>query len=226
MSKPRPSFTAGCLSFPATGRWCSARSTSAATSAAVGRGAGAGESGAGLAQHAHRAGPSRACSSADAGAAAGGGRADLARDVPHGGAEWLSSRRPALMLEPGDQAGLAKAAHRRAVLVGAMLEVPALMRQLPALLPSLDFISVGRTTCCSTCSPPNGATPGSTAATTRFAADAEHVPPSGRLVRCGRVPLSVCGEMARPLDAMAFVGIRLPEPLTAGAGRSRRSRRR
>ncbi|KAA1053627.1 phosphoenolpyruvate--protein phosphotransferase [Azospirillum argentinense] len=95
------------------------------------------------------------------------------------------------------------------VRVGTMIEVPALLWQLPALLPRVDFLSVGS----------NDLTQ------YIFASDRGNPRTSGRydplspamlsLLRrlveaCGdaNVPVSICGEMAgRPLDAMALIGI-------------------
>src|SRR4051812_6273000 len=95
------------------------------------------------------------------------------------------------------------------VLVGAMLEVPSLIWHLPALLPRLDFISVGSNDLMQY----------------MFAADRGNPrincrydplsPPMLNMFRhlvglcdAAGVPLSVCGEMAgRPLDAMALIGI-------------------
>jgi phosphotransferase system, enzyme I, PtsP len=93
--------------------------------------------------------------------------------------------------------------------VGAMLEVPALIFQLPALLRRVDFISVGSNDLIQF----------------MFASDrgnqriAERYDPLSPLVfsflryivdtcRSARVPVSLCGEMAgRPLDAMALIGL-------------------
>ncbi len=93
--------------------------------------------------------------------------------------------------------------------VGAMLEVPALIYQLPALLRRVDFVSVGSNDLIQF----------------MFASDrgnpriAERYDPLSPLVlsflryivdtcRAARVPVSLCGEMAgRPLDAMALIGL-------------------
>ena len=93
--------------------------------------------------------------------------------------------------------------------VGAMLEVPALIFQLPALLRRIDFVSVGSNDLIQF----------------MFASDrgnpriAERYDPLSPLVfsflryivdtcRSARVPVSLCGEMAgRPLDAMALIGL-------------------
>lgn len=93
--------------------------------------------------------------------------------------------------------------------VGAIVEVPSLLWQLPALLPHVDFLCVGSNDLLQY----------------MFAADRGNAPISARydslspafllmlreLVACCTVaqkPLSVCGEMAgRPLEAMALLGI-------------------
>ncbi len=93
--------------------------------------------------------------------------------------------------------------------VGVMFEVPALLWELPQLLPRLDFLSVGT----------------NDLVQFLFAADrgnprlAERYDPLclpvlrllGEVVRaCAahRVPLALCGEMAgQPLDAMALIGV-------------------
>mgnify|MGYP003347766411 CR=1 FL=1 len=93
--------------------------------------------------------------------------------------------------------------------VGAMIEVPALLWQLPALLPRVDFVSVGS----------------NDLAQFLFACDRGHPRIGNRydtlspallqalaelVERChaAGVPVSLCGEMAsRPLDAMALIGI-------------------
>ncbi len=96
-----------------------------------------------------------------------------------------------------------------AVRVGAMLEVPALLWQLPALLERVDFLSVGSNDLIQFL----------------FASDRDNVNLEGRydplspavlrifseLARtcaAARVPVTVCGEMAgRPLQAMVLVGL-------------------
>jgi phosphotransferase system, enzyme I, PtsP len=95
------------------------------------------------------------------------------------------------------------------VRVGAMLEVPALLFQLPALLSRVDFVSVGT----------------SDLMQFLFASDRTNYRVSERydvlspmvlsllksVVQQGReknVPVNLCGEMAsHPLDAMALIGI-------------------
>ncbi len=93
--------------------------------------------------------------------------------------------------------------------VGAMMEVPALLFQLPALLRRVDFISIGSNDLLQFL----------------FASDRGNARTAGRydplspavlrifrdvLVQCRQadVPVSVCGEMAgNPLDAMALIGM-------------------
>ncbi len=108
----------------------------------------------------------------------------------------------------------------RRVQVGAMLEVPALIYQLPELLSLVDFISIGTNDLFQF----------------MFASDRGNYQMSERydslspvalstlrliLQQCqaARVPVSVCGEMAaRPLDAMALLGHRLSHHLHVTAG--------
>jgi phosphotransferase system enzyme I (PtsP) len=93
--------------------------------------------------------------------------------------------------------------------VGVMFEVPALLWQLPQLLPRIDFLSVGT----------------NDLVQFLFAADrgnprlAERYDPLSlpvlevlrqvvRACTAARVPLALCGEMAgQPLDAMALIGL-------------------
>ena len=95
--------------------------------------------------------------------------------------------------------------------VGAMIEVPALVWQLPALLPLTDFVSIGSNDLCQF----------------MFASDRGHPRMAGRydplspvVLKVLReivemtdrfgVPLTLCGEMAgRPLEAMALIGLGL-----------------
>ncbi|MCB1970908.1 MAG: phosphoenolpyruvate--protein phosphotransferase [Geminicoccaceae bacterium] len=93
--------------------------------------------------------------------------------------------------------------------VGAMMEVPALYWQLPALLPKVDFISVGSNDLIQflfACDR------GSPSLSDRY--DVLSPPALSFLralvIRCREagVRLSVCGEMAsRPIEAMALVGL-------------------
>ncbi len=93
--------------------------------------------------------------------------------------------------------------------LGAMIEVPALVWQLPALLAITDFVSIGSNDLCQFL----------------FASDRGHPRLAGRydplspvvlkvlhqIVETGRkfdVPVTLCGEMAgRPLEAMALLGL-------------------
>ena len=93
--------------------------------------------------------------------------------------------------------------------VGAMLEVPALVFQLPALLGRVDFLSVGTNDLFQFLFASDRANP-------RLSERYEHLSPLALsylrsvVEQCGTagVPLSLCGEMAgRPLDAMALIGL-------------------
>ena len=93
--------------------------------------------------------------------------------------------------------------------LGAMIEVPALVWQLPALLPLTDFVSIGSNDLCQFL----------------FASDRGHPRLAGRydplspvvlkilheivqLASRHDVPVTLCGEMAgRPLEAMALLGL-------------------
>ncbi|AWK86211.1 phosphoenolpyruvate--protein phosphotransferase [Azospirillum thermophilum] len=93
--------------------------------------------------------------------------------------------------------------------VGAMLEVPSLLWQLPSLLPRIDFLSVGS----------NDLTQYLFAADRGNPRTATRYDPLSPAMLCvlrrlvdacahAKVPLSICGEMAgRPLDAMALIGV-------------------
>lgn len=95
------------------------------------------------------------------------------------------------------------------VLVGAMLEVPSLVWHLPALLPRLDFLSVGSNDLMQYMF---AADRGNPRINTRYDPLS---PPMLTMFRhlvglCEEagVPISICGEMAgRPLDAMALLGV-------------------
>jgi phosphotransferase system enzyme I (PtsP) len=96
-----------------------------------------------------------------------------------------------------------------AVLIGAMIEVPSLLFELDALLPRVDFVSVGSNDLMQYL----------------FAADRNNTRVSGRYdalsaaplralaaivdaARRHNRPLSLCGEMAgRPIEAMALLGL-------------------
>jgi phosphotransferase system enzyme I (PtsP) len=95
------------------------------------------------------------------------------------------------------------------VAVGAMMEVPGLVFQLPALLERVDFLSIGS----------------NDLVQFLFASDRSNPKLAGRYdelspivitvlrqvveeCRKAKVPLSLCGEMAgRPIDAMVLVGL-------------------
>ena len=97
------------------------------------------------------------------------------------------------------------------ILLGAMLEVPALLFELDAFLPRVDFVSVGSNDLLQF----------------MFAADRTNARVASRfdvlspaplralktLVKAGKkykVPLTVCGEMAgRPIEAMTLIGLGL-----------------
>jgi len=93
--------------------------------------------------------------------------------------------------------------------VGAMLEVPSLIWQLPALLNEADFVSVGSNDLAQFLFASDRGNP-------RLADRYDPLSPSmlaalsdvARHCRAANRPLSVCGEMAsRPLEAMALLGI-------------------
>jgi phosphotransferase system enzyme I (PtsP) len=93
--------------------------------------------------------------------------------------------------------------------IGAMLEVPSLMFELDALLPKVDFVSVGSNDLLQFmfAADRTNARVGS-----RY--DSLSVPPLRALkslvkaCRKYKVPLTLCGEMAgRPIEAMALIGL-------------------
>jgi phosphotransferase system enzyme I (PtsP) len=95
-----------------------------------------------------------------------------------------------------------------AVKVGAMLEVPALLWQLPQLFAAVDFVAVGSNDLFQYVFASDRGNP-------RLARRYDPVSPAGlqlltRLADAARaqgVELSVCGEMAgQPLDALALLG--------------------
>jgi len=103
----------------------------------------------------------------------------------------------------GDLTGAAK------IEVGVMFEVPALLWELPQLLPKIDFLSVGTNDLVQFLF---AADRGNPKLAQRY--DTLLLPVLrllGEVARaCAehRVPLALCGEMAgQPLDAMALVGI-------------------
>ena len=92
--------------------------------------------------------------------------------------------------------------------IGAMLEVPHLVWQLPALLARVDFLSVGSNDLTQFMFASDRAEP-------RLVGRYDPLSPGmlaflrDLVARCAeaRVPLSLCGEMAgRPLEAMALIG--------------------
>ncbi|MSP50514.1 MAG: phosphoenolpyruvate--protein phosphotransferase [Alphaproteobacteria bacterium] len=93
--------------------------------------------------------------------------------------------------------------------VGAMIEVPALLHQLPALLPRVDFLSVGSNDLLQFLFAADRGSP-------RLAGRYDPLSPAvlslmARLIAeagAGGVPVTVCGEMAgRPLEAMTLIGL-------------------
>ena len=93
--------------------------------------------------------------------------------------------------------------------VGTMLEVPALALQLDALLPLVDFVSIGTNDLMQFLFAVDRGNP-------RIAERYDPLAPTmvrfmryvGAKCRQYDVPLSVCGEMAgRPLEAMALIGV-------------------
>ena len=93
--------------------------------------------------------------------------------------------------------------------LGAMLEVPALAYQMPALLKRVDFISVGSNDLFQFL---YASDRGSPKISERF----DTLSPAGLsflksiVEQCdaSKTPISLCGEMAgRPLEAMALIGI-------------------
>ena len=98
-----------------------------------------------------------------------------------------------------------------AIRVGTMFEVPALAFQLPALLPHVDFVSIGSNDLFQFFFAVDRGNP-------RLAERYDTLAPGmlrflRRIVRecdAAGVPVSLCGEMAgRPLEAMALIGIGL-----------------
>lgn len=97
----------------------------------------------------------------------------------------------------------------RELRVGAMLEVPALLWQLPALCSRVDFMSVGSNDLIQFLFANDRSNP-------RMAGRYDSLSPAAlsvlrdvvRTATKAGVPVSVCGEMAgRPLEAMALVGL-------------------
>lgn len=97
----------------------------------------------------------------------------------------------------------------KAIRVGTMLEVPALAYQLPALLPLVDFISIGSNDLLQFFFAADRGNP-------KVAGRYDLLAPSAlKLLRdicasatAAGVPVSLCGEMAgRPLEAMTLIGL-------------------
>ena len=97
--------------------------------------------------------------------------------------------------------------------VGVMLEVPALAMQLPALLPRVDFVSIGSNDLVQFLFASDRGNP-------RLEGRYDHLSPAiltfiGQIsdaCRAAGVPVTVCGEMAGdPLAAMALIGIGIRE---------------
>jgi phosphotransferase system, enzyme I, PtsP len=95
------------------------------------------------------------------------------------------------------------------VLVGTMLEVPALAFQLDALLPRVDFLSIGSNDLAQFLFAADRGNP-------RISERYDPLAPAmltflrriAQKCQAAGVPLSVCGEMAgRPLEALALIGI-------------------
>ena len=98
-----------------------------------------------------------------------------------------------------------------AVKVGVMLEVPALLFQLPMLLSRVDFVSIGTNDLAQFLFASDRGNPRLTDRYDTLApAFLRAIREVARAAREHGVPLSVCGEMAgSPLDAMALVGLGL-----------------
>ncbi len=104
--------------------------------------------------------------------------------------------------------------------VGAMIEVPALLHQMPALLSRVDFLSVGSNDLLQFLFAADRGSP-------RLAGRYDPLSPAVLAVMArlaldaGRagVPITVCGEMAgRPLEAMTLIGLGFSSlSMTAGA---------
>jgi phosphotransferase system enzyme I (PtsP) len=95
------------------------------------------------------------------------------------------------------------------VLLGAMIEVPSLLYELDALLPRVDFVSVGSNDLLQYLF---AADRNNTRVSTRYdVLSGAPLRALASIVEAARRhdrPLSLCGEMAgRPLEAMALIGI-------------------
>ncbi len=99
--------------------------------------------------------------------------------------------------------------------VGTMLEVPALLWQLPELLEAVDFISVGSNDLMQFLFAADRGTPALAGRYDLLSPPVldllEHLLSAAAKARDGRgVPISLCGEAAgRPIDAMTLVGLGL-----------------
>jgi phosphotransferase system enzyme I (PtsP) len=112
----------------------------------------------------------------------------------------------------------------RSLRIGTMLEVPALMWQLRALLEQVDFVSIGSNDLLQFVFAADRGTP---AIANRYDLLSqpmfdllEQVLESARAARGGQgVPVSLCGEAAgKPLEAMALVGLGITSLSMAASG--------
>jgi phosphotransferase system enzyme I (PtsP) len=122
-------------------------------------------------------------------------------------AEFNAAR--ALVDREIERARLLSTAHPKQILVGAMLEVPALAFMLPQIMRSADFVSIGSNDLLSFVFAVDRTNP-------RVARRYDSLSPASltlfrQIVRSSAEAggdLSLCGEMAgRPLDAMALIGL-------------------
>ena len=122
-------------------------------------------------------------------------------------AEFNAAR--ALVDREIERARLLSTAHPKQILVGAMLEVPALAFMLPQIMRSADFVSIGSNDLLSFVFAVDRTNP-------RVARRYDSLSPASltlfrQIVRSSADAggdLSLCGEMAgRPLDAMALIGL-------------------
>jgi phosphotransferase system enzyme I (PtsP) len=96
--------------------------------------------------------------------------------------------------------------------VGAMLEVPSLMWQLPALLKAVDFLSIGSNDLLQFLFAADRGTPGLAGRYDLLSAPVlDLLEQLITAAAAARVPLSLCGEAAaRPLEALALVAMGMP----------------
>ncbi len=108
-----------------------------------------------------------------------------------------------------ERAGVRGEAPPKRVRIGAMLEVPALAWQLPALLERIDFLSIGSNDLFQFLFASDRGNP-------RLADRYDVLSPAAlgflrfvaQACEAAQMPLTVCGEMAgRPLEAMTLVGL-------------------